>query len=475
MVPSSFSFKNGKCQFDQDAAPVACASDSEFVYAEFQMEESIATLNNLVCASYPWVPFIDSCTTIGILVGAFITGPFSDMHGRKLTLLLALACCAFGNLIGCLSSNKIFYAFSRIVAASGGEGSLIAAFTLTIELCGVKESLPHLPLVKYSTFLGSFLFIFLSLGEAGAVLFAMMFRYWRQFQLILSILMLFPCALWFVLPQSPRWLIAQGKFKEAQKEIEKAAVKNNKTLSDNVFNINTLEEEVKSPEYAMKDLFRKSQLKITLTMFICWPVILLLYFGLTLSADKIKITDNIFLSFILVCLIEVPAYLLTPVLADTVGRKPIFALSQIIPGVFCFMAVFLRPGTALYACLILLSKLGAAGAVYLCFMYTAELFPTTIRNTALGSCSAIGRVGGVLAPWVGKFLPNQGYYPQYVTLCVFGGFAVLSGICAFRLPETVGHPLPRNFEDVQIMEKETKQLWSRCRSNDNEEESIRLL
>ena len=467
--------KDGQCIFNPKGAPVGCKSDSEFVYAAFQMEETIATDNNLVCSNYPWVPFIDSSTTIGILLGAFITGPFSDAHGRRHTLLLALACCAFGNLLGCLSSQKVFYAFSRVVAAAGGEGALISAFTLTIELCGVQESLPRLPMVKYSTFLGSFLFVFLSVGEAGAVIIATMFGYWRHFQLIISVLMILPCFLWFILPESPRWLISQRKYEEAQKEIEKAAEENNAVLAPDAFHFKPLTQSVENTEYCRKDLFCKTQLSITLTMFICWPVILLLYFGLTLSADKIRITDNIFLSFILVCLIEVPAFLLAPILVDSIGRNPVFALSQIIPGLFCFLAVLLRPGTCLYALPILLAKLGAAAAVYLCFMYTAELFPTTIRNTAVGSCSAVGRVGGVLAPWVGKFLPNQGYYPQYVTLCVFGGLAVVSGLCALQLPETVGQPLPANFEDVERMKAETRHAWRRCRGDGDQQERERLL
>ena len=56
-----------------------------------------------------------------------------------------------------------------------------------------------------------------------------------------------------------------------------------------------------SPVYGVKDLFRKSQLGITLPLFFCWPVITMLYYGLSLSADKIHMTDNVYLSYILVC------------------------------------------------------------------------------------------------------------------------------------------------------------------------------
>ena len=124
------------------------------------------------------------------------------------------------------------------------------------------------------------------------------------------------------------------------------------------------------------------------------------------------------------------------------------------------MAAFLQQGTALYAFPVLLSKLGTAFALCLVYLFTAELYPTSVRNTAVGTCNAIGPLGGLVAPWVGKYLPNQGFYPQYVTLYVFGGLAVLSGLCAFQLPETLGHHLPNSFDDVEKIKEETKQIWT---------------
>ena len=120
--------------------------------------------------------------------------------------------------------------------------------------------------------------------------------------------MILPIGLRFVLPKSPRWLIAQGNHHEAKDEDEKAALENQVQISSDTFELQANGDDLKCPEYMLKDMFCKSQLKITLTLFICWPVIITLYFGLTLSADKIKITDNIFTSFILVTIVEVPGY-----------------------------------------------------------------------------------------------------------------------------------------------------------------------
>ena len=89
------------------------------------------------------------------------------------------------------------------------------------------------------------------------------------------------------------------------------------------------------PVYGVKDIFRKSQLGITLPLFFCWPVITMLYYGLSLSADKIKMTENVYLSYILVSLIEMPAYIFLPLVIDVWGRKPVFFITQFVPGICC--------------------------------------------------------------------------------------------------------------------------------------------
>ena len=46
--------------------------------------------------------------------------------------------------------------------------------------------------------------------------------------------MVLACVVWFLLPESTRWLIARGKYDEAKKMIEKAAIVNKVKLSPDV-------------------------------------------------------------------------------------------------------------------------------------------------------------------------------------------------------------------------------------------------
>merc|ERR1719187_910465 len=127
-----------------------------------------------------------------------------------------------------------------------------------------------------------------------------------------------------------------------------------------------------------------------------------------------QLGGNIFVSFILGALIEIPGYLLCTFLIDIWGRKPFFVWCLILTGISCIVAAFLPEGLfrTLFA---LAGKLFAAGNFSVVYMYTAEIYPTVIRNTAIGACSMVARIGGIAAPYISLSLPNKW------TMLIIGG------------------------------------------------------
>ena len=88
-------------------------------------------------------------------------------------------------------------------------------------------------------------------------------------------------------------------------------------------------------------------------------------------------------------------------------------------------------------------KFGASASFAVVYLYTAELYPTVIRNTAIGTASMISKLGGIAAPLLAGL---NGMAP----LIIMGGSSLLGGICATLLPETLGAKLPESISEVKI-------------------------
>ena len=122
---------------------------------------------------------------------------------------------------------------------------------------------------------------------------------------------------------------------------------------------------------------------------------------------------------------------------------------QILCGISCICAGVIDDLTARLV-FSLIGKFGCSAAFSIVFLYTAELFPTSMRNSAVGMCSTLARVGGIFAPTVAEL----GYYQPKTPFLIFGVATLIGGFAAYLLPETKGKKLPDTVEEaIKIEEK----------------------
>merc|ERR1711981_942836 len=100
----------------------------------------------------------------------------------------------------------------------------------------------------------------------------------------------------------------------------------------------------------------------------------------------------------------------------------------------------------------LLGKFMASANFAIIYVYTAELYPTIIRNTAIGSCSSIARIGAILA-LVLRLLSS---YYKPAPMLIMGIAALVAGVMALNFPETVGNKLPETMEEAINIGKNNK-------------------
>ena len=101
-------------------------------------------------------------------------------------------------------------------------GTFLVPYSLSVELVGSK----------YKTLVGCLIQIPFAIGESIVGLVAMAFQdgEWWLYQIAISAPLLGILVLYFIVPESPRWLIAKGRYKDAKNVIERAAKVNKVTI-----------------------------------------------------------------------------------------------------------------------------------------------------------------------------------------------------------------------------------------------------
>ena len=148
---------------------------------------------------------------LGAICGAVIWGALADAWGRKVQLVLGTFICGVGaGLIGFVpDGNWGLFAALRFVVGFG----LTAAVTPCLTL--VVETTP----TRHRTAVASFYVVFATAGTmlASATSAALMSALgWRGVAMLGALTVPVGVVIWFVVPESVRWLTAKGHFAEAQ-------------------------------------------------------------------------------------------------------------------------------------------------------------------------------------------------------------------------------------------------------------------
>ncbi|KFP25462.1 Solute carrier family 22 member 13, partial [Colius striatus] len=88
--------------------------------------------------------------------------------------------------------------------------------------------------------------------------------------------------------------------------------------------------------------------------------------------------------------------------------------------------------------LAIIGKFTATASFSTSYVYSAELFPTVVRQTGVGLCSMAARAAGILAPLI--HLLDQ--YHHAIPIAIYGSAPVVGGLLCYLLPETRGVDLP---------------------------------
>ncbi|CAO2643091.1 Solute carrier family 22 member 21 [Lemmus lemmus] len=414
-------------------------------YSKDVFLSTIVTEWDLVCNNDWKGPFTTSFFYVGVLVGSFISGQLSDRFGRKNVLFWTMAMHTGFSFLQVFSVNFEMFTVLYTLVGMGHISNYVAAFVLGTEI--LSKSIR----IIFAT-LG--VCIFFAFGFMVLPLFAYFIRDWRMLLLAITLPGVLCGLLWWCIPESPRWLISQGRIKEAEVIIRKAAKINGIVAPSTIFDPNEVNQlqDVRSKKHQshhIYDLFRTRNIRIlTIMSIILWLTISVGYFGLSL--DTPNLNGNIYLNGFLLAAVEVPAYVLAWLLLQHVTRRYSMAGSLFLGG-SVLLLLPLVPSDLIYlsTTLVMVGKFGITSAYSMVYVYTAELYPTVVRNMGVGVSSTASRLGSILSP----YFVYLGAYNRSLPYILMGSLTILTAIITLFFPESSGVSLPDTIDQMQKVKR----------------------
>lgn len=270
---------------------------------------------------------------------------------------------------------------------------------------------------------------------------------WKLLAIVTSAPLLLAIFTPFVVPESARWLVSQGKVDKAVGILKKLEKGNGRQVPPQTYQIFTdsckrmQEQEAQNGKYSVLDLFKSPRLRrTTLLLIVIWMAISLVFDGHVRNVGSLGL--DIFFTFTLACFTELPADTLLTVILDRFGRRWLACSSMVLSGVFSLLATVVPVG--IYsAALAIMGRFFVNISYNIGLQWAAEVLPTVVRAQAVAFIHIMGYVASIIAPFV-VYLAN---ISQALPLIILGILGIIGGLLALLLPETLNHVLPQTLSD----------------------------
>ncbi|MDH5818684.1 MFS transporter [Acinetobacter pseudolwoffii] len=347
-----------------------------------------------------WQGLVAASALIGVFIGGFLGGWFTDKYGRKVLYLIDLvAIVGFSVAQFWVESVVMLFIWRLLIGIAVGADYPIATSFLA-EFLPKKNRGPRLAAMVMMWFAGA---------AASYIVGELILQYvggpdaWRW---VLASTII-PGAIFLVAragtPESPRWLLNKGRIKEADLVIKK--------VYGPEYSIEDLSEQVvdEKNKVSVWALFHSGYGKRMLFISIFWTCAIIPIYAIYSFAPQfvkaLKLTGAmetwgsvaITVMFLIGCLVA-------SLLVAVMGRKKLLFHSFLWSGL-AILLLGLNPSASSLVVLILFGSFAIlmGGAQVLQYVYPNELFPTEIRASAVGLGTSLSRIGATLGTYLVPF------------------------------------------------------------------------
>ena len=382
------------------------------------------------------VGLVASAGFVGMFLGAAISGRLADRYGRRLIFQATLILFSVGAVLSALAPTFETLLAARVIAGLGLGGELPVVATL------VSEFSPRAQRGRMIVLLESF-WAYGTLAAGLVAIFVLPQFGWRGAFVVAALPALYVAYLRSALPESPRYLAQRGRTAEADaivRRVERAGGGALLTLGAAVA-------PARSGRTGIAELWSPALAKRTAMLWILWFGIVFTYYGIFLYVPSLlaaqglsEVRSNEF--FFLSTIAQIPGYFSAAWLVERWGRKPTLVTYLLGTAAAAFLVGNAGTGTDAFVYVAQLSffNLGAWAIVY---TYSPELYPTAIRATGAGIAAAVGRIGGIIGPFLTPVL-----VPTLGQSGVFALFMVVLVVTAINVWLLAEETKARSLEEI---------------------------
>ncbi|KAI3834937.1 hypothetical protein MKX03_009365 [Papaver bracteatum] len=393
----------------------------------------------------------------GCLLGGLVLATLADSSlGRKNLLVISCLIMSSSTLLTAFSPNIWIYSILRFVTGFGRATIGTCSLVLSTEIVG-KSRRDKVGIIGFICFTLGFL-------SLPAMAYFTRGSSWRMLYILTSVpAMVYSIIVHFMTYESPRWLMVQGRKEEAIHTLRSIASpdiygSNNNLLSISLSGIDLSIE----PKQSNTDLYASIKMlwdktwafrRLSAVMVVSFGVGMM-YYGVPLGVGNLA--SSLYLSVTLNALSELPSSLITYFLIGRLRRRSSMLFFTMLSGFCSIMCVVIHQGQqALRIGVELVSFFSACTAFNVLLIYTLELFPTCVRNSALSMARQALVFGGIFSPIL--IAAERGVDDNgFLSYGVFGLVIIVCGLFIFCLPETRGEIICDTMEEEEDKKAKNK-------------------
>lgn len=393
---------------------------------------------------------------LGMMLSSTFWGNLSDRYGRKHALSLCAVLLFYYGILSSLAPSFTWILFLRGLVGFA-VGCTPQSVTLYAEFLPTKQRAKCVVLLDCFWALGACF-------EVVLALIVMPTLGWKWLLALSTIPLLLFALICPWLPESARYHVASGQTDKALETLEKIAKDNGKPMLlgrlvvDDAFN-------APSHRGRFRDLLVPVLRKTSLLLWFIWMACAFCYYGLVLMTTQLFEASNSlcsseptnqlkfetcaaeckqlqttdYMDLLWTTLAEFPGIFITIFIIERFGRKRTMAVQFIIYAVCCSILMICTTRRSFLTVMLFFARGIIAGVFQAAYVYTPEVYPTSLRAVGVGSCSAMARLGAMVTPYVAQVLLKSSLS---LAITIYTIAALSAAVACMLLPiETNGKEL----------------------------------